>query len=433
MSTFFGHNPFPSGLASPVCDAVTPNPSAPNLICPQASGCGDCSISDSDIKFLNCYIAGFNSKLGLGASDSSITVELIEPAQLDSCLIGEDCSDGSSTDGICVYVSTREQVAAFTKQDCINLGNTVWICGANNLNDISYNGRIGYIYSVKLGKFYFRGILSNHQYRESDNGYRYSVTLTDGRQVLNNVKVILNGFYDDVPDNIKPNIINALYELEPSVTDDNCGSGQKCRDFVNSTNSTRGMLFKKALQAINGKYIQVPVSEACLTIDVSKIIDICSDYIRTSSSDMSVMELISSACEESGYTFFIRIEGNNIVAYPINQKDAVNTKDLFDFMNTFDSNIIIDRNYGEEMTNEKSKKFIVGDNYKYLLEIDTNFGFVPTIPSPAIDCSGIANPGEYAYISQLSIYSNNMAIEDITQEPALLAPQTPTCTPEPGL
>lgn len=439
MSTFFGHNPFPSGSSSPICDNITPINSPAVLICPQDSGCLPCSISENDTKFLNCYIYNFTSKLGLGPADSSITLELIEPHQIDSC-VNEYCVEASSEPGICVSTDRREFVPSSSREDCLGQGNTVWLCGVDpNINPsdtieaVSYNGRIGYVYTVQLGKFYFRGILSNHQYRESDGGYRYSVTLNDGRQALDNVKVILNGFYDDVPDSIKPNIINALYELEPSVTDDNCGSGYKCRDFVNSENSTRGMLFKKALQAINCKYIQLPVSKACLIIDVSRIINICSDYIRTSSSDMSVLEIISAACDESGYTFYIRIEGNSIVAYPVSQKAPISQQDLFNFMNGFDTETIVDRNYGEELTYEKSKKFIVGENYKYLLEIDTSASFAPIVPVASGSCDGILSPEDTKHISQFGIYTNNLAIEDITQDIAILAPTAPTCTPGPGL
>lgn len=438
MSTFFGHNPFPSGQVSPICDNITPAINPPLLICPQNSGCAPCDIDEDDTKFLNCYINSFTSKLGLGAADSTITLELIEPNQIDTCL-NEYCVETSPEPGICVNTATREYVASSSKEDCLGQGGTMWLCGVDpgadpteTIDNVSYNGRIGYVYTVQLGKFYFRGILSNHQYRESDGGYRYTVTLNDGRQALNSVKVILNGFYDDVPDTIKPNIINAIYELEPSVTDDDCGSGNKCRDFVYSQNSTRGMLFKRALQAINCKYLQLPVSKACLIIDVSRIIEICSDYIRTSSSDMSVLEIISSACEESGYTFYVKIEGNSIVAYPISQKEVVSQQDLFNFMNNFDSDTIIDRNYGEELTYEKSKKFIVGDNYKYLLEIDTSSNFSPTVPASSGTCDGILSPEDTKHISQLGIYSD-LSIENITQNTAILAPTLPTCTPAPGL
>jgi hypothetical protein len=316
--------------------------------------CYTCEITSNT--FLNCYVSGFTGKLGYGASESSVTIDLVER-------IGDPCP-------VACYPALPECPTPSPACDP---------------SDCTYSGRLGNIYTFQIGSFCFRGLLTTHNYSESEGGYKYSVTLTDGRSALSSVAVILNDFYLNVPDILKPNIINAVYELESSIGDDTCLSGKRCKDFMRSgAGPHKGMLVKRALQAINGKLCQMPVSGSCLIIDVTMIIGIVSTVERVTSSDSNVLELISLACESSGYDFFMEIKDNKIVAVPINKKVAIKDDDLYKFIHTLSTdNLVSDRNYGQELTFAKNKKIVMGEQYHYLTVVDTlSNGIAPGIAYP---------------------------------------------------
>lgn len=368
-----GEQPFSSSAPNPSCPAsCSPMPTgvvcaAPGLVTSlYANGCTvPCELED--INFLNCYIAGFSGKLGLGGSESSVSIDLVERSVFP-CPSSSPCPVSQSPP-----------------------------CDAS----LEYSGKLGHLYTFQVGSFCFTGILANHTYSENDGGYRYKVMLTDGRQALSNVTVILNGYYADAPTPLKPNIINALYELEKSVGDDTCGNGLRCNDFVKSGANQKGIFLKKALEAVNQKICQLPISNTCLIIDVTKIIEITSSFQRSTSVESNVLELITLACEESGHDFFIRIVGNTIEAVPVNKKEQVPENALFNFMETLSqNNPVSDREYGQELTFEKSKKLIIGDNYHYLVLVDgaqnTNGCNADNAPSPEPSSSS-ACAGELAY------------------------------------
>lgn len=361
--------PFPTPDHTPPCDDgacgnnVSPNPSAAcggGSLVNLSPGCTPCDENlngGSEVKFLGCSILGFSGKLGYNGSNSSVSIELAAPADENSQ---------------CDYNCWNPQVS----------------CEPNPSASGTYEGSIGNVYTFTLGNFCFRGILSDHQYLLSDNGFRYRVTLDDGRKVLSGVAVILNDLYSRVPDELYPNIINVLYELEQSIGDNTCGSAIRCRDFGKSGRGEKGMFLKKALEAIDGKPCMIPISKACLNIDVSKIIEIVPNGVRVSSSESNVLELITLACEEAGYDFYVEIVGSDIIAYPVNNKNPTTTDydadaPLFKFMSTLDDNyVVIDREYGQEMAFNKSKKLVFGDNIRYM-----------TIVEPSAQPCAINDPG----------------------------------------
>lgn len=350
--------PFPSPPDhDPPCDEGGCNPSAS---CPSSSEiCGGGSLvntsgsctscedlnNQEEYKFLGCSILGFSGKLGYNGSESSVTIDLATTSDSMDCDL-DNCWDPAVS------------------------------CSPAPSPGIPYEGSIGNIYTFTLGSFCFRGILSDHQYSESDNGFRYKVTLNDGRKVLSNVAVILNDLYTRVPDELYPNVINALYDSEQSVGDNVCGSAKRCKDFGKSGGGNKGMFLKKVMEAINDHPCQVPVSKACLNINVDKIIDITPPATRVSTSESNVLDLITLACEEAGYDFYIEIVGNEIVAKPINNKNTTATNydesaPLFQYINNLDQNyVVIDREYGQEMTFNRSKKLVFGDSIKYMTVIE---------------------------------------------------------------
>lgn len=324
------------------------------------------------VEFLGAYVAGFSSRLGFGPSESVVNIDLV--LKKYSC---PEVTNPINVSGVCCLPDGSCSQLYADEIDCENAGGT-WYSGvtcdddpcgcASNCLDGKYVGAIGYIYNFDFGQFCFRGILSNHTYSEDNNGYRYRVTLTDGRSLLNNLTVILNGIYSRIPNDLNNNVINLLYNAEPSIGDNTCGNGQFCKDFMKSGANFRGVQIKKALQALNGSCISVPISGAGLKLNIDKVINIVSDELRTTNTESSAIDLISLACEESGYDFIATINNNNeIEIIPVNYKIVPPDYALLQFITDMSADdIVISKEYGEETTNNKNKRLVFGDNVHYI-------------------------------------------------------------------
>ncbi len=384
MSDIFSS--IPPFTAGPDCAIPSPLPSGnfvEGIYCPP-DNCPATGVPDSNLPytFLDCYIVGLTGKIGLGGEESSVTIELVDPNPKS-----------------CSYVNPS------TCPESDILG--------------GYSGALGGVYTVQIGGFSFRGILSKHDYQEGSDGWKYSVTLSDGKQVLSSITVITNDFYTKVTD-LQPNLINAVAITNLSVADrltdgaaDNtygtntvsCEDGYLCDDFGKAGVNQKGMFVTNAIDAINGQKCKIPESGLCLTINLDNLqtMDV-NPQARLSSNFMSALEIIQYACDESGYLFFTQIIGDEIIVIPVSQKILDlpgNNRPLFDFMNTFDKDIIISRDYGEELTYNKTQKLVLGQEYRYMLSID-NQGFVlseddyiQTEPLP--DGDNCPNPGEFGY------------------------------------
>lgn len=342
-----------------------------------AVDCLDCESSFSqDIKFLGGFVSGFSSRLGFGASESSVTIDIVLPKYR--------CPDPtiSSPIGVCCEPDESCSSLYSGQEDCENAGGT-WFadkscddnpcscpeCGQNP----RYEGKLGYIYTFNMGAFCFRGILSNHNYTEDSSGYKYRITLVDGRSILSNIVVLLNGIYIKLPNVFKNSVIN-IAESEGSVIDNTCGNGLQCGDFMTTgTGSIKGVKIKSALEAIDGKCVSIPVSNAGLNINVSKLINVISDELRTTNTESTVIELITLACEESGYDFLVSINNDNeFEILPINYKRPATEKSLFNFIEDLATkDIVISKDYGEEMagTASKNKRIVIGNNISYLTSV----------------------------------------------------------------
>jgi hypothetical protein len=264
-------------------------------------------------KFLNCEIVSLTCSLGFGGQESSVQLKLVE-------------------------------------------------CGA------PYNGSLGCVYTISVGGFLFTGVLADHTYSQSSSGLIWDVRLTDGRQSLSNVSVILNDYYCNIN---TPNLINVLAILEPSV----CNLG--CGDFMASFKDDLGIPMLYILRALQGKTCLLPVCGVTMYIDVSQIISICPGYLKVPENKSDVLQLIGQACDEAGCDFIITIVGNTFTAVPINKKFPPPSGALGTFLNTIAASSCagagtIDYRYGEEASYEPSKKLVIGENVHYLMVVSKN-------------------------------------------------------------
>jgi hypothetical protein len=382
--------PFPSTSANP-CVSSSCSPATGCLVCgydlvlscPPSGNCVDYFKQQNiTTQFLNGYVTGFSGKLGLGGSESNVNIDLV--VQNNECApTGVSCSP----------------------------------CPAGS----GYDGRLGYLYTFSMGQFCFRGILSNHTYSEDSSGYKYRLTLSDGRSILSNIVVILNTIYDRPPPELEHNVLNAVYFLEKSV--DDCDGANKCADFMKSGANTKGIFFKRALKELNKKQIKIPISKVCLTLELTKLINIVPENYRTTNTEMSLLDLVSLVCDECGYDFLVEItQDNKLDIIPIDYTKTISGTPLLNLINNLSiQNNVISKEYGEEMTFEKNKRLVFGGNYQYITTISdvVNASVCPYVPPQLNDAKcAIVNPPSSKLVTRN------------TDEPILASSSPePSCTP----
>lgn len=416
MSPLFipSYSPFLTNPHIPCNVSCSPSPLPSPIICgyiptPNSTNCYTCEIDETI--FLNCYVVGFSGKLGLGATESTITVDLVER-------ITNPCSLTSPSPGICPPTVNCSPAPSCPPITC-------------TYDDCKYNGAIGHLYTFSLGSFCFTGVLINHEYSESSEGYRFRVTLSDGRQILSKTQVIVKGYYDDLPSTIKPNLINIAYDISQSVGDDNCGDGTKCEDFAKANYDQSSIYLSTVLRNLNGEYCQAPVSGTCLKINIDEIIDKIStstisrqtefNQIKLDQNTYSVIDLIVMATENLGYDFYVEIIGNTMFFRTVNKSIQPTTNDLYNLLtNPLIKDICSSKNYGQELTFNPTKRMILGTNYTYLSVTDGE-EFIPNptpIPSYCVKDLGFcykevtvssspmpSDSGKWTYISSSPIPS----------------------------
>lgn len=416
-------NPTPETQDCFICGYPSENFPCDSKATPCINGSVECLNCESvfenlNIEFLGGFVSGFSSRLGFGASESTINVDIVLPKYKcpQPTISGET--------GVCCEPDKNCSTLYNGQEDCQNAGG-VWVsnltcddnpCECLECNEEKiYEGRLGYIYTFNMGAFCFRGILSTHNYTEDNSGYKYRVTLVDGRSILNNTSVLLNGSYVKLPKEFRNSAIS-VGASEESIVNNTCGNGYQCKDFmITGASSTKGVKLKAALEAINGKCVSVPVSNAGLKINVTKLINVVSEELRTTNTESTVLELITLAAEESGYDFLVSINNDNeFEILPINYKRPATEKSLFNFIEDLSAkDIVISKDYGEEMagTSSKNKRIVFGDNLSYLtsvrdyqyqyqpdcaidIENDENgvcckYGLIQTLPNSKEDCDAI--------------------------------------------
>ena len=309
-------------------------------------------------KAFNCEIASLTCNLGFGSSESSIGLKLVEQAE----------------------------------------------CG-------TYTGSLGCVYTIGVVGFSFTGVLADHTYQQSSSGLVWDVRLTDGRQSLNNVSVIMNDYYCSVD---TPNLINVLALLEPSVCDFDCG------DFMASFKDESGIPMLYVLRALHQQPVLLPVCGATLNLDLSQVISICPFYLRINDSSSNVLNIIDQACKEAGFDFFIQIVGNTFQVVPVNKKVSPPSGALRTLLNTIAASSCggqgtIDYRYGEETAYEPSKKFVIGNKIHYLTQVDKDgvcTGNPGTDIRPTLPDDGV--------ITGAGFIQNNKNIVAVTPQPRII-------------
>jgi hypothetical protein len=279
------------------------------------------------------------------------------------------------------------------------------VAGQNPSSFVGYTGELGKIYSITVDNVFFIGLLTNHSIKVGASGRSISVTLTDGRDTLENIQIItgrqygVDGIYLSCDSG--QNILSALRSLEPGsssqfLTASNCGgySTEKCSStagFGASYRDKHGIPSRNviALFVTAPQVIKLPLSNQTIRIDLSNLQSALTSTVKgfysiIDSNSLSIMELIQSVCDDIAADFNIRLTAGtvgisdfNIVVDVINRQQVPTAFALRDYVNDNFANFNLTKelDYGQESTNVTTRKVVMGDNYRYFLQIhDYNRG-----------------------------------------------------------
>jgi uncharacterized membrane protein YgcG len=273
----------------------------------------------SPVTFLNATVISFNGNLGLGAQESSLTVELVE-----------DCD--------------QQQIFADGLQDSI-IGTTAYF--PENSGGMAFS---------------FNGIITNWNKNDSASGITYSVTLTDPRRLLENVSVIIDTYSGSVLN--AHNVYNVYGSYEPQ----NSIIGGDCSVFGSSgLINDRGMPYSSIISKLTnwpgGLTIYSPTGYP-LTVDLSHLPSGLPQYYRANGPAISLLQIITDVCEATGYEFYVYLDAKDIIR--IGLISLQQNPGSFSWLQTYGGDAVIDRSFGRELRVEKQKTVIFGEKVHYL-------------------------------------------------------------------
>ena len=286
------------------------------------------------------YLLNFNINIGIGSNSSILDLELV----VDQC--GTDAGVGFTLPDVGRAVSFFSTTTAFT----------------------------------------FGGIVNNASVSESSNGYTYKFKIIDPRKTLDNVSVLLKDYYcNDPAIATMPNFINFAY-FQEGVTCAVCPPGedsqnwprlQTCTGFGTSgpgiSSSQNGISLLKILQRLqidSGGRIFTTSGADQLNLDLSRLIAVTPEWSITSSSSMTIGEIIDQASRDAACDTFTTLEGNTIIIWTINRAVAVTSSPItYLIQQAKSTGTLINSEEGEVELYEKSNRIIIGDNVNYLSEV----------------------------------------------------------------
>jgi len=286
------------------------------------------------------YLLNFNINIGIGSNSSILDLELV----VDPC--GTDAGVG------------------FTLPDV---------------------GRAVKFFSTTTA-FAFGGIINSASVSESSNGYTYKFKIIDPRKILDNVSVLLKDYYcNDAAIATMPNFINFAYFQEgvtcavcpPGEDSQNWPRVQSCTGFGTSgpgtSSSQNGISLLKVLQRLqidSGGRIFTTSGADQLNLDLSRLIAVTPEWSITSSSSMTIGEIIDQASRDAACDTFTTLEGNTIIIWTVDRSVAVTSSPITYLIKQAKSTgTLINSEEGEVELYEKSNRIIIGDNVNYLSEV----------------------------------------------------------------
>lgn len=200
--------------------------------------------------------------------------------------------------------------------------------------------------------FNFGGIVNSYRTQNSSTGKPvYEVTLTDPRELLDGVQLILDGYTGDT--SLIPNLYNIYGYWE-----NNFG-------FGSSDINESGMPWEKVVLAIDDMQLTNPIKFGAhrFLISLVNLPTLPSYYRVGGGTSISLMEFITRVCEDGGCDFHFRLEfigGFNVIKlYTVSRRNQPNFGKISEFIQN-NTNGAVANDFGVELRNEVCSKFLVG-------------------------------------------------------------------------
>jgi len=261
------------------------------------------------LKFCGATVLSFNSTLGVGATESSMSVDLIE-----------DCEDGDS-----------------------------------------FFADVGAPAHFQAGDFSFSGIITNLTKTQGRSGKTINVKMSDPRQLLQNCIIIIDSYLGEPI--YAPNYFNVYAYYESTVINGDCSF------FGTSLSDERGMPYKKIVDALSNMnpVISSP-TDYDFYIDFDSLrnsgVDQLPEFYRVPGPSITILELLQNICDALGLDFYVNLDDNVISFSFIDLRDP--SPDSFAAITNSYNGKATDISYGQELRNEHTKTVIFGEKVHYL-------------------------------------------------------------------
>lgn len=307
--------------------------------------------------FLGATVISFNSTLGFGSQESTLSVDLIE-----------DCE-------------TNPPQIFGPRADTVTIGQPVFFTTQQG-NSTQF--------------FEFGGILTNWTATQNNSGLVYNAKVSDPRSILENTIVIIDTFL--APPIQGKNYINAYAHYESSVLDGDCST------YGSSWGSERGMPYQKIIDALKNMQPQPIIwspTNFQFTVDFNTFPSDLPEYYRVPGPGISILQLLQDVCEVLGLDFFITASFSNpnpspseIPVIKVNTISLNQQPTSFKYIIDSFNSTATDLTYGQELRNEKTRSLIFGEQQHYLTivnQFDFFFGEdeltgEPIVPFMRDDC-----------------------------------------------
>lgn len=276
------------------------------------------------IKFLGATVLSFNTQLGLGSSESSLNVDLIE-----------DCE--ASPPDVFLPLTGAVEVGA----------------------------PVYFVTNVDGTGFAFGGVLTNWTISQGGSGKTFNAKVVDPRQLLENTIVIIDSYLG--PPIKSTNYFNVYAFYESAVANGNCN------DFGISGVTERGMPYTKIIQALkNINPILCSPTGYQFTIDFNSFPQNVPEYYSVPGPGITILQLLQDVCDVLGYEFYVNLLPGAVIS--VGLIDLKRAPSSFSNIIASYNGVATDLSYGQELRNEKTKALIFGEKMHYLTYVN-NFEY----------------------------------------------------------
>jgi|LakMenEpi03Aug12_release.lakeMendotaPanAssembly.Ray.scaffolds.fasta_scaffold09169_4 hypothetical protein len=260
------------------------------------------------LNFCGATVLSFNSTLGLGSQESSISIDLIE-----------DCENGDN-----------------------------------------FYADVGAPAYFQAGVFKFGGVITSTSKTQGRSGKTINVKMSDPRQLLQNSVLIIDS-YLGAPIRTT-NYFNVYAFFESTVANGNCGL------FGAAYSDERGMPYAKILQALTSMNPTICSPTGYnFSVDFSSLYSSGAgnlpEFFKVPGPSITILDFIQNICDTLGLEFYVNLVNNWITFGFIDLKNPPNS---FSAITDAYNGRATDISYGQELRNEVTKTVIFGEKVHYL-------------------------------------------------------------------